>query len=128
MSELPEFVLDRVFDAPAELVWKAWTEPDLLAQWYGPNVETIIHRFELEVGGVWLNEMKMSQGSSYQKVVFKEVVAPERLVWHHYSSVDAGWQPVVPLACCSFLLMAIWPSGPRWPCWRARPAWVRPQL
>ena len=94
MSELPEFVLDRVFDAPPELVWRAWTEPSLLAQWYGPNVETVIHRFELEAGGVWLNEMKMAQGSSYQKVVFKEVVAPEKLVWHHFSSVDADWNPV----------------------------------
>ncbi len=94
MSDLPEFVLDRVFDAPAELVWKAWTDPELLAQWYGPNVETVIHRFELEPEGVWLNEMKMEQGSSYQKVVFKEVLAPEKLVWHHFSSVDEAWNPV----------------------------------
>ena len=93
MSELPEFVLDRVFAAPRELVWRAWTDPDLLAQWYGPNVETVIHRFDLEPEGVWLNEMKMQQGSSYQKVVFKEVVEPEKLVWHHFSSVDADWNP-----------------------------------
>ena len=70
MSELPEFVLDREFDAPRELVWRAWTDPALLAQWYGPNVETVIHQFDLEPEGVWLNEMKMQQGSSYQKVVF----------------------------------------------------------
>ena len=94
MSKLPEFVLDRVFDAPPELVWRAWTDPTLLAQWDGPNVETVIHRFDLEPGGVWLNEMKMSQGSSYQKVVFKEIVEPEKLVWHHFSSVDADWNPV----------------------------------
>lgn len=93
MSDLPEFVLDRVFAAPRELVWRAWTDSDLLAQWYGPNVETVIHRFDLEPEGVWLNEMKMQQGSSYQKVVFKEVVEPEKLVWHHFSSVDADWNP-----------------------------------
>ena len=58
MSELPEFVLDREFDAPRDMVWRAWTEPELLSRWYGPNIETIIHKFELEPGGVWLNEMK----------------------------------------------------------------------
>ena len=95
MSDLPEFVLDREFDAPRDLVWRAWTDPQLLAQWYGPNVETVIHQFDLEPEGVWLNEMKMQQGSSYQKVVFKEVTEPEKLVWHHYSSVDADWNPAV---------------------------------
>lgn len=94
MSDLPEFVLDRVFDAPVELVWKAWTDPELLAQWYGPNVETVIHRFELVPEGVWLNEMKMERGSSFQKVVFKEVVESQKLVWHHFSSVDSDWNPV----------------------------------
>ena len=43
MSELPEYVLDRIFDAPRPLVWRAWTDPQLLARWYGPGVETIIH-------------------------------------------------------------------------------------
>ena len=91
MSDVPELVLDRVFAAPPERVWQAWTDPALLARWYGPNVETVIHRFELEPEGVWLNEMKMSQGASYQKVVFKEVIEPKKLVWHHFSSVDANW-------------------------------------
>ncbi len=39
MSGLPEFVLDRVFDAPRELVWRAWTDPELLHRWYGPGVK-----------------------------------------------------------------------------------------
>jgi uncharacterized protein YndB with AHSA1/START domain len=47
MSDLPTYVLERVFDAPRELVWKTWTDPKLLPRWYGPNVETIIHRLEL---------------------------------------------------------------------------------
>lgn len=63
MSDLPEFVLDREFNAPRELVWRAWTDPALLQRWYGPGVETVIHEFDLEPGGVWLNEMKMSGGS-----------------------------------------------------------------
>lgn len=90
MSDLPEFVLDRTFDAPRQLVWRAWTDPDLLQRWYGPDVETIIHEFDLKPGGSWLNEMKMSSGSNFQKVVFKEVTEPEKLVWHHFST-DADW-------------------------------------
>lgn len=90
MSELPEFVIDRIFDAPRELVWRAWTDPKLLNRWYGPGVETVIHKFDLEPEGLWLNEMKMGGGSNYQKVIFKAVVRPEKLVWHHCSA-DAQW-------------------------------------
>jgi uncharacterized protein YndB with AHSA1/START domain len=37
MSDLPTYVLARVFDAPRELVWKTWTDPTLLPRWYGPK-------------------------------------------------------------------------------------------
>lgn len=90
MSDLPEFILDRLFDAPRAMVWKAWTDPELMQRWYGPGVETIIHKFDLKPDGVWLNEMKMGGGSSYQKVIFKEVVKPEKMVWLHCSA-DADW-------------------------------------
>lgn len=89
MTDLPEFVLDREFDAPRKLVWRAWTDPEFLQRWYGPGVKTVIHKFDLEPEGVWLNEMKMSGGSNFQKIIFKEVVEPERLVWHHCSADDA---------------------------------------
>ena len=91
MSELPEYVLDRVFDAPREMVWRAWTDPELLHRWYGPGAETIIHKFDLKPGGMWLNEMKWGDNSNFQKVVFQEVTQPEKMVWHHYSSTDSDW-------------------------------------
>ncbi|MEM7358432.1 MAG: SRPBCC domain-containing protein [Pseudomonadota bacterium] len=91
MSDLPEYKLERTFDAPRELVWRAWTDPELLQQWYGPGVETIIHKFDLQVGGEWLNEMKWGGNSNYQRVVFQEVNEPEKMVWHHYSATDAEW-------------------------------------
>lgn len=94
MSDLPELVIDREFDAPRELVWRAWTDPELLGRWYGPNIETVVHQFDLKAGGTWLHEMKMGGGSSFQKAVFTEIVAPEKLVWHHYSSVDADGNEV----------------------------------
>jgi len=90
MADLPEFVIDREFDAPRELVWQAWTDPEYLHRWYGPGVETLIHKFELEPDGLWLNEMKMKNGSFFQKVIFKEVIKPEKLVWHHCSA-DSDW-------------------------------------
>ncbi len=94
MSEATEYVLDRVFDAPREMVWRAWTDPELLQRWYGPGVETIIHQFDLKPGGAWLNEMKMGENSMLSKAVFKEVTPPERLVWHHHSNTDAKWNSV----------------------------------
>lgn len=90
VSDLPEYVLDRVFDAPREMVWRAWTDPELLARWYGPGVETVVHKFDVEPGGLWLGEMKWGGNSHFSKVVFTEVVTRERLVWHHSSS-DAEW-------------------------------------
>lgn len=90
MSDQPQYLLDRVFDAPRDMVWRAWTDPDLLQRWYGPGVETTIHKFDLEPGGVWLNEMKWGDKSDLSRMEFKEVTPPEKLVWLH-SSTDADW-------------------------------------
>ncbi|GJL79767.1 MAG: hypothetical protein NPINA01_27560 [Nitrospinaceae bacterium] len=102
MSELPEYRLDRVFDAPRELVWRAWTDPEILHRWYGPNIETIIHQFDLKPGGSWLNEMKMGGNSDFSKMVFQEVTPPEKLVWHP-SSTDPNWNLI------TSPMMADWP-------------------
>lgn len=91
MTYLPTYVLERVFEAPRELVWKAWTNPEILAHWYGPNVETIIHELNVRPGGVWLNEMKMGANSMYQRAEYTEVVEPERFVCL-MSTTDANWQ------------------------------------
>jgi len=91
VSDVPEYSFDRIFNAPRDLVWRAWTDPEILHRWYGPNIETIIHKFDLEPGGSWLNEMKWGDKSNFQKVIFQEVTPPSVLVWHHYSSTDADW-------------------------------------
>src|SRR5262249_1205585 len=102
MSKLPEYVLDRSFAAPRKLVWRTWTEPALLARWYGPNVETIVHRLDVRPGGLWLNEMKMRGGSSFQRTEFIEVMEASGLVCL-MSSADAAWN-VAPM-----------PMMPDWP-------------
>ncbi|MCH9005993.1 MAG: SRPBCC domain-containing protein [Proteobacteria bacterium] len=102
MSELPEYKLERIFEAPRELVWRAWTDPELLHRWYGPGIETIIHNFDLKPGGSWLNEMKWGGKSDFSKMVFQEVTPPSMLVWHH-SSTDSDWNII------TSPMMADWP-------------------
>lgn len=93
MSDLPTYVLERFFAAPRKLVWNGWTDPKLLPRWYGPNVETIVHRLDLKPGGLWLVEMKWSGKSNYQRIEYTEVSPPERLVWLHSNS-DAQWNVI----------------------------------
>jgi uncharacterized protein YndB with AHSA1/START domain len=88
--DLPIYVLERVFDAPRALVWRTWTDPSLLSRWYGPNVETIIHRLDVKPGGLWLNEIKWGGNSNYQRAEYTEVVEPERLACL-ISNTDASW-------------------------------------
>ncbi len=102
MSDLPEYVLDRIFEAPRTLVWRAWTDPEILHRWYGPNIETIIHKFDLKPGGSWLNEMKWGGNSDFSRMDFQEVIVPEKLVWHHSSS-DSDWNII------TSPMMADWP-------------------
>ena len=102
MTDLPTYVLERIFDAPRELVWKTWTDPELLPRWYGPRVETIIHRLDLHPGGLWLVEMRWDGKSNYQRVEYTEVTPPERLVWLH-ANADADWNIV------ASPMMADWP-------------------
>jgi uncharacterized protein YndB with AHSA1/START domain len=52
MENIKEFIMERVFDAPPELVWQAWTDPEMLKQWWGPNNVTIPEcEVDLRVGG-----------------------------------------------------------------------------
>ncbi|MGE0022711.1 MAG: SRPBCC domain-containing protein [Hyphomicrobium sp.] len=90
MTDLPSYVLERIFAAQRALVWRTWTDPQLLSRWYGPSVETIIHRLDVKPGGLWLNEMKMGNRSTYQRTEYKDVVEPERLVCL-MANADAHW-------------------------------------
>ena len=95
-DDLPTYVLERVFNAPRELVWKTWTDPDLVPRWYGPGVDSIVHKLEPKAGGLWLHEMRWGGNSNYQKAEYLEVVPPERLVWLHANcdaDLECGRQP-----------------------------------
>jgi uncharacterized protein YndB with AHSA1/START domain len=75
----------RVFDAPRELVYKVWTQPEHVAQWWGPNGFTnTIQEMDVRVGGVWRLIMHGPDGRDYpNKIVFTEVTPPARLVYDH---------------------------------------------
>ncbi len=80
-----EIKMSRLLNAPIELVWKVWTEPEHIAQWWGPNGFTnTIDVMDVKPGGVWKFVMHGPDGTNYNnKSVFKEIVKHERIVFKH---------------------------------------------
>jgi uncharacterized protein YndB with AHSA1/START domain len=76
-----EVVVQRVFNAPCQLVWRAFTEPELLAQWWGRGNELVIETLELRPGGRWRFVEHADDGVHGFEGLFREVTPPERLVW-----------------------------------------------
>jgi uncharacterized protein YndB with AHSA1/START domain len=80
----------RVFDAPRDLVFAAWSDPKHLAQWWGPNGFTTTTRsFDMRAGGVWRFVMHGPDGRDYEnRIIYDEIVKPERLVYSHDGGDD----------------------------------------
>jgi uncharacterized protein YndB with AHSA1/START domain len=80
----------RVFDAPRELVFSAFTDPKHLAAWWGPDgFTTTTSVFEFRPGGVWRFVMHGPDGRDYQnRVIYVEIVPNERLVYRHTGDED----------------------------------------
>jgi uncharacterized protein YndB with AHSA1/START domain len=78
-----EVVMSRVFDAPRELVFKTYTDPTLIPQWWGPRgYTTIVDKMEVKPGGIWRYIQRGADGSEYAfKGVYHESLAPERLIY-----------------------------------------------
>jgi uncharacterized protein YndB with AHSA1/START domain len=78
-----EIVITRVFDAPRELVWKTWTDPERFKRWWGPKDYTCpFCRMDLRVGGKYLNCMRSPEGQDFWSTgVYKEIVPLERIVY-----------------------------------------------
>jgi uncharacterized protein YndB with AHSA1/START domain len=76
-------VMTRVFDAPRELVFRAYTDPELVPQWWGPEgVKTIVDTLDVRKGGLWRFIHSDDEGNAYAfNGVYHEVVAPERIVY-----------------------------------------------
>jgi uncharacterized protein YndB with AHSA1/START domain len=80
-----ELVISRILDAPRELVWEAWINPEHLKNWWGPTGFTnTIHTMDVRPGGVWELTMHGPDGKNYPNhSIFLEVVEMERIVFEH---------------------------------------------
>ncbi|HXR50492.1 MAG TPA: SRPBCC domain-containing protein [Verrucomicrobiae bacterium] len=93
-----ELTLTRIYDAPRELVWRFWTDPELLARWWGPHgVTNPESEVDLRPGGVIRivmlagEEMGPLAGQRWpMQGMFKEIVEPEKLVFANQAVDEAG--------------------------------------
>ena len=78
-----ELVINRVFNAPVELVWKAWTDPEHLKRWWGPkNFTSPGCKLDFRVGGKYHFGMRSSEGQEFWSTgVYKEIVPFKKIVW-----------------------------------------------
>lgn len=100
-----DVVITRVFDAPRALVWKAWTDPAALAEWWGPKgCKVNVSRVELRPGGMFLYNMQMpNMPAMWGKFVYREISPTTHMVFVNSFSDEHGgtkpnpWMPVYPL-------------------------------
>jgi uncharacterized protein YndB with AHSA1/START domain len=80
-----EIVITRLFDAPRQIVFDVWTDPEHIGQWWGPNgFTTTTHQMDVRPGGVWRFIMHGPDGTDYKnRIIYIEVAEPERLVFWH---------------------------------------------
>lgn len=90
-----EIVITRVFNAPREMVFKAWTDPIHIAQWWGPRgFTTRVTALDLRPGGQWRYVMIGPDGKEYPgKGVFREIVPLERIV--ATDEFDEGFETII---------------------------------
>ena len=91
-NETERMVITRVFDAPRELVWKAWTDPQYVMQWWGPKGFTApVCKIDFRVGGKFLCCMRSPDGQEgWNAGEYHEIVPYERIVSSMYFSDSDG--------------------------------------
>jgi uncharacterized protein YndB with AHSA1/START domain len=96
-AQTRDLVLSRVFFAPREVVWQAWTQPERLMRWFAPEPFTAVAaKVDLRPGGQFLYCMRSPEGAEFWgKGAYREIVPPERLVYVD-SLADEEGNPVKP--------------------------------
>ena len=91
-TEAADFVIERVFDASRDLVWRCFAEPERMKEWFGPKGSVIVaSTMDFRVGGTYHGAMRDPSGQvMWAKFVYREIIPPERLVWVHSFSDEAG--------------------------------------
>jgi uncharacterized protein YndB with AHSA1/START domain len=92
-----ELHITRIFDAPRDLMFKVWTDPKHVAQWWGPKYFTNpVCEMDVRPGGALLIHMQGPDGVIYpMKGVFNEVVVPERLVFTAEALAGEAGEPML---------------------------------
>jgi len=92
VNEIERMVVTRVFDAPRELVWKAWTDPKYIMQWWGPKGFTApFCKMDFRVGGKLLCCMRSPDGQEFWNACeYHEIVLHEKIVSLMYFSDPEG--------------------------------------
>lgn len=100
MSEHNDLVLERTLNAPRDLVWKAYTTPDLVKQWWAPKpYETPEVEFDLKPGGVMRTRMTGPDGFDQAgEGCFLEVIEGKKIVWTN--ALLPGYRPVASIEDC----------------------------
>jgi uncharacterized protein YndB with AHSA1/START domain len=88
-----DLLLERIVDVPPELVWKAWTTPEILMQWFTPRPwTTVACDLDLRPGGIFRTVMRSPEGKDFPNVgCCLDVVPGHRFVWT--SVLGAGYRP-----------------------------------
>jgi uncharacterized protein YndB with AHSA1/START domain len=85
-----EIVLSRLIDAPRDLVFKAWSDPEHIVAWFGPAgmaIET--HEIDIREGGRWRFDMVTEDGTRYSnRMLFRRIIAPKMIEVEHGEDVD----------------------------------------
>jgi uncharacterized protein YndB with AHSA1/START domain len=76
-----EIRIERIFDAPRDRVWRAFTEPELIAQWWGRGKKLVVERMEVRRGGHWRFVVQNPKSVEGFEGRYREVTPPERIVW-----------------------------------------------
>jgi uncharacterized protein YndB with AHSA1/START domain len=110
MAETHDLVLERTLEAPRDLVWKAWTDPALLKQWFAPKPYLISElEMDLKPGGIFRIRMTGPDGFDTghgNAGCVLEVVAAEKLTWT--SALGPGYRPAaLGEGCESFPMTAV---------------------
>jgi uncharacterized protein YndB with AHSA1/START domain len=91
-TQSKDFVLTRVFDAPRDLLWKCFTDPERMKHWWGPKgVKVVKAKMDLRPGGTYHYGMQTPDGKvMWGKFVYREIVQPEKLIFINSFSDEAG--------------------------------------
>jgi uncharacterized protein YndB with AHSA1/START domain len=101
-TDEPVIVMSRMFDAPREVVWTAFTDPKHVVKWYGGDgFSSPVCEMDVRPGGLWRHTMRMPNGMEFaMEFVFVDVVRPEKISWQH---IDHGKRTSGPPTCLNIV-------------------------